>query len=148
MMNSPISFGRSIKVAAPIKYAVKLEEMINNPEKFKNNSQVTNKLLEIFTDLKEGKARAFSLDCQNSVILSGKESALADKYGEHLNESVEIINRFYVGDAQDRELFEAHDKYWGRVKSLIDRTQETIAITIGDGKPNPTDEIRHIDIKG
>ena len=39
-----------------------------------------------------------------------------------------------------------HDKYSEDVKRLIKTTLEPVEITIGDGKPNPTDEIRHINI--
>ena len=146
-MNTQISFGHTIRINAPIKYADKLCDMINNPQAYSKNADVVEKLSKTFDDVEQGKAIAFSDGWNRSYVLTGKESDEASKIGDSFTKVLERIRAaFGTSDDADEMLFPQYQKYNYDIQNLINRTKTNTSITIGNGI-NPTDEINYIDIK-
>lgn len=150
MLNTNVSFGRTVKVNAPVSYAVKLQNMINNPENYPKFKKVTDKLQDTFNDVTpKGKAVAFSDGIYTSYILTGKESEEAAKIKEGFMQSVDSLDTFTQGGtSRDFAHIMLCDRYHSDIKSLIAKTKENTEIYITGCDTHADRNISSIDIEG
>lgn len=150
MLNTNVSFGRTIKVNAPLSYAVKLEKMINNPEQYPNAKEVTDKLKDTFDDVTpKGKAVAFSDGPNRSYILTGKESEKAADIKEGFTQSVQSLDSFCQGGTErDFAQIMLCDRFNSDIKSLISRTKANSQIYITGVESNHRQNITSISVEG
>lgn len=150
MLNTNVSFGRTIKVNAPLSYAVKLEKMINNPEQYPNEKEVTDKLKDTFDDVTpKGKAVAFSDGPNRSYILTGKESEEVSKIKDGFTESVRSLDSFCQGGTErDFAHIMLCDRFNSDIKSLISRTKANSQIYITGVENNHRQNITSISVEG
>lgn len=150
MLNTNVSFGHTVKVNAPLRYAVKLEKMINNPEEYPNEKEVTEKLKDTFDDVTpKGKAIAFSDGPNRSYILTGKESEEAAKIKDGFTESVRSLDSFCQGGTErDFAHIMLCDRFNSDIKSLISRTKANSQIYITGVEKNYRQNITSISVEG
>lgn len=149
MLNANVSFGRTVKINAPLKEAVKLQKMINNPDEYSEYKQVTDKLKDTFNDVDKGEAKAFSGGLYTSYILTGEESEKAAKIKDSLMQGIESLDIYSQGgSARDFAHIMLCDKYNSDIKALISQTKSNTEIYITGHKPTAYGNITSIDIEG
>ena len=135
MKVNSISFGKTVKVLAPLHEATRIANAANGDRTVPR--RVQKKVKNIFDDTKEGHAIAFSFcdDPSCSYIVSGKESK---EYVGNLFEemySIKKIKMNYPTDIALRAVLKVREDYTNKTKELIRRTRENYALEVAfEGK--------------
>lgn len=118
MQISPVSFGKVVKVQAPMCIVQELADLANG----RKQTPLVHDLKTIFDDRKYGQVRSFSRNGIDNYLLSGKESAFYDKHYkmstnlELLNNHMKLVNA-YAAQHTDSFMTVAHD---GKTPKAID----------------------------
>lgn len=149
-MISPISFGRAVKINAPIEIANKIAKSANSPVTV---SGIDSFAKSIFTDTNIAKAKVVSVNPNEVYIFSGEEAKQQSKILKELKEKIdksdELISSFSDDDTDEISKNKAiKDKYkevyyavykmaklmengkGGRSKSLIDVQLKSVKIPL------------------
>ena len=155
MQISPISFGRAIKINAPLPVAKKLAEDANiaNYGDFSSNPKTKSmqKFLDkIFNDTQvpNGKARVVELD-GNVYIFSGKEAAEEERLTKEANAKIKANEEFvyWLPDRITRR--QQQIKYENINQSILETTQTKKKRLVEDcenGKKNSTIDVHYQEI--
>lgn len=127
---SPISFGRTVKVNAPLAVTKQAVELINNPQTKKGEAKVQQQLKTLFYDSDEGKAKAVCVNGQ-SYILTGKDSQSL-KALENARECQLYAAKKNYGESPMYDLVKdsEDDRYTDLVKLLVAETEEPVELNL------------------
>lgn len=97
MQIRPISFGRTIKVNAPISVSKHAANLINSVQTIRGESDVQQQLKTLFYDSKEGRARAVAVDGNpnESYIVTGQASKDVSILIKDKNEQIAAAKKNY-----------------------------------------------------
>ena len=98
---SPVSFGRTVKINAPLNVAQRMAEIINQSKNVKDRDERSSqqKLKTIFYDANTGSAQAIEVDGQ-SYIVSGEESQTVSSFKLDTAIDINLAKKTY-GDSKD-----------------------------------------------
>lgn len=137
MKINPVSFGRTVRVNAPLsdaKYLAKLINSNNVPADKKEDKKAQDKLKTMFYDSKQGKARAVEVYGQ-SYILTGEASQMAKTLIEDRQFQLDAAMKLY-GESEMYNLVKGaeDDRFEDYMKLLISETKEPISINVRKGQ--------------
>ena len=136
---NPVSFGRTVRVNAPLSDAKYLADLINTnnvPNGKKEDKKAQEKLKTMFYDREQGKARAVEAYGQ-SYILTGEASQMAKSLIEDRQFQLDAAMALY-GESEMYNLVKGaeDDRYEDYMKLLISETKEPVSINVRKGLNN------------
>ena len=137
MKINPVSFGRTVKVNAPLSDAKQIANLINSGSVSSDKKEVKDsqdKLKRIFYDREDGEARAVQVYGQ-SYILTGEASQRAKSLLEDRQFQLDAAMELY-GKSEMYNLVKGaeDDRYDDYMKLLISETKEPVSINIRKGQ--------------
>ncbi len=129
---SPVSFGRTIKVNAPLnvaKRAAKLVNMDKTVVSSKNEKEVQRKLIKLFYDSTQGAAQAVSVNGQSYIVTGEESQRVADlKFdrGFQLDAAEKLYGK---GEMYDIVKGAEDDRYDDLLKGIIYETEEPVSVS-------------------
>lgn len=134
---NPISFGRTIKVNAPLNVAKRATQLINMDKTVvgsKNEKEVQRKLIKLFYDSPQGAAQAVCVNGQ-SYIVTGEESQRVAELKFDRGFQLEAAERLFgKGNMFDAVKDCENDRYEDLLKGIISDTEEPVSVLFNYSK--------------
>lgn len=134
---NPISFGRTVKVNAPLNVAKRATQLINMDKTVvgsKNEKEVQRKLVKLFYDSPQGAAQAVSVNGQ-SYIVTGEESQRVAELKFDRGFQLEAAERLFgKGSMYDTVKDCENDRYEDLLKGIISETEEPVSVLFNYSK--------------
>lgn len=130
---NPVSFGRTVKINAPVPVAERAAQLLNAKKNIgsdKKEKKAQQELKKIFSDIAQGRAQAVSVNGV-SYIVTGEESKKVSDF--KIDKAIHLIEakREYKEGPQLRKIkSEEEFRYNNLLKTLINNTIEPISISV------------------
>lgn len=132
MSINPVSFGRTVKVNAPLKVAKQAAKLINMDKKVvgsKDEKNVQKKLIVLFDDSTQGAAQAVSVNGYSYLVTGEESQRVADlKFDRSIQ--LDAAKKLYGnGEMYDIVKSAEDDRYDDLLKGIIYETEEPVSLS-------------------
>lgn len=134
---SPVSFGRTVKVNAPLKVAKRAANLVNMDKTVvssKNEKEIQRKLVKLFYDSPQGAAQAVSVNGQAYIVTGEESQRVADLKLDRGLQLDAAEKKYGKGGMYNIIKGAEDDRYIDLLKGVIYETEEPVSLSFKYGK--------------